>query len=366
VLVKGVDPATAGEVIDLQHHLERVAPGPAIADLRTDLVSEPVLDRGPDELPAVISSTPDPRGENWYAAAIDAWNAARLRAADPEDPSHDPWAEVETTAVDITALPTCFVGSALARELSITSGDTVLLVDPGAGFDHTQTPAFRRYRVAGIFRAGFLEYDTRLVYVALQELQHFKYRGRDVVSGVDLRLDDPERAAEVAAVLHRTIGEGEYSILEWQKLNANLFQSIRTQKSVLTVILSLVSAVAGFNVLAALWTMVARRTAEIAILASMGATAGSIARTFQFAGMTIGAAGCAGGLVLGLVLCRVVEVFGYALDPEVYFIESLPVEYDLGQMGVVAGVTLLICFIATLPPALRAAKLRPVEGLRYE
>jgi lipoprotein-releasing system permease protein len=241
-----------------------------------------------------------------------------------------------------------------------------MLVDPSASFDHTEPPEFRRYRIAGVFRAGFQEYDTRLVYVHIAELQWFKYRGKDIVSGIDLRLTDPYDAPEVEAVLRETIGNDEYSILEWQKLNANLFQSIRTQKSILTIILCLVSVVAGFNVLAALWTMVVRRTAETAIMMSMGATESGVARIFQFSGMMLGVVGCVAGVVFGLVLCWLVQLYGYTLDPEVYFIERLPVELSLVQIAAVVALTLFIAFVATLPPALRAAKLRPVEGLRYE
>jgi len=259
-----------------------------------------------------------------------------------------------------------FIGVSLARELELERGDVVMLVDPGATFDTTEAPEFRHYRVAGVFRAGFQEYDCRLVYVHIKELQYFKYRGKDTVSGIDLRLDDPYEAPAVEQVLRTTIGDDEYSILEWQTLNANLFQSIRTQKSILTIILSLVSTVAGFNVLAALWTMVVRRTPEIAILSSMGASEGGVARIFQFAGMTIGVVGSVAGTVFGLVLCGLVQLYGYTLDPEVYFIEHLPVEISPLQVGAVLVLTMVISFVATIPPSLRAAKLRPVEGLRYE
>lgn len=376
VLVKGIEPTTAHEVIDLAAHLEDGGAGGAeISALTSDLELQPMPDRPDGKLPEVIANTPDPRGEGWYGPALAKWRAlpdsavyGHGRSTDWDADDGDPWPDEETrepTKPD-EQLPTMFVGVTLARELELAVGDVVTLVDPGAGFDHSEVPEFRRYRIAGIFRAGFQEYDSRLVYVHIHELQWFKYRGKDIVSGVDLRLVDPYEAPVVEETLKQTIGDEEYSILEWQKLNANLFQSIRTQKSILTVILSLVSTVAGFNVLAALWTMVVRRTAEIAIMMSMGATESGVARIFQFSGMTLGVVGSLAGVAFGLVLCALVEFYGYTLDPEVYFIERLPVELSREQIGAVLALTMGICFVATIPPSLRAAKLRPVEGLRYE
>ena len=376
VLVKGVEPTTADEVIDVQQHLEHADPEAevTVADLSSDVVLQPIRDREDDRLPPVIADTPDPRGEGWFTRALSRYRKqpdhlkyGRRRAADPFD--DDAWPDeddVVSAELDPDTLPTMFVGVTLARELSLSVDDLVMLVDPGATFDHSEAPAFRYYRVAGIFRAGFQEYDSRLIYVHIKELQYFKYRGKDTVSGIDLRLADPYDAPKVESVLRRTIGDEEYSILEWQKLNANLFQSIRTQKSILTVILSLVSAVAGFNVLAALWTMVVRRTPEVAIMMSMGSTESGVGRIFQFSGMMIGAVGSIAGVGFGLVLCGLVELYGYTLDPEVYFIERLPVEISSMQVTAVLMLTMVISFVATIPPALRAAKLRPVDGLRFE
>ncbi len=374
-LVKGIEPTTADEVIDLEDHLAAadMGPPPPITALKSDLALQPMPDRDDERLPPIIADTPDPRGEDWYPKAMADWRSlpqeqkfGRRRAAIDEEDWPDEFQVDENAQDDSESLPTMFVGYALARELELEIGDAVMLVDPGASFDHTQAPEFRKYRIAGIFRAGFQEYDDHLVYIHIHELQYFKYRGKDIVSGIDLRLHDPYDAPAVEAVLRETIGDDEYTILEWQKLNANLFQSIRTQKTILTIILSLVGTVAGFNVLTALWTMVMRRNAEIAIIMSMGASEGGVARFFQFSGLVLGAVGSIAGVAYGLVLCWLVELYGYSLDPEVYFIEELPVEYSLVQIGVVIALTMSISFVATIPPSLRAAKLRPVEGLRYE
>ncbi|PRQ04655.1 Lipoprotein-releasing system transmembrane protein LolE [Enhygromyxa salina] len=382
VLVKGIEPRTADQVIDLPQHLERgsgrVIP---LSDLRSDYELMPVPDRPDGDLPQVIAQSPDPRGAGWYDAAINAWTATdhqddpfrlgRARIQDDvwEDPPEDLGAITIEDQIDKSSLPTMFIGVGLARELKLGEGDVVRLVDPGATFDHSEEPKFIYYLIAGVFQAGFQEYDSRLVYVDIKELQRFKYRGKDIVSGVDLRLADQDLAPEVGASIRAALnGEqvAEYSVLEWQKLNENLFSSIRTQKNIITVILSLVIFVASFNVLSALWTMVIRRTPEVAIIMSMGATGPQVARIFQVTGMTIGLAGSLAGVVFGLVMCWLVQLYGYTLDPEVYFIEQLPVEISLVQIAWILGLSLVFCFIATIPPSLRAARLRPVEGLRYE
>ena len=378
VLVKGIEPETAAQVIDLPAHLQRGS-GRAIPlpVLRSDFELMPVPDREADELPPAISATPDPRGAGWYERAMSRYAevpAARKRIPgeirgdllDDDVWPEEPAAGEPAARFDASALPTIFVGATLARELGLQEDSLVMVVDPGSSFDASSEPEFQYYRVAGIFQAGFQEYDSRLVYVHIKELQRFKYRGRDQVSGVDLRLQHPDLAPQVGATIRAALPGREYQVLEWQNLNENLFKSIRLQKNIITVILSLVITVATFNVLSALWTMVVRRTNDVAILMSMGATGPQVARIFQVTGMAIGLSGAAAGVLFGLVLCWLVSLYGYTLDPEVYFIEELPVEFSLAQIGWILGMTLAICFVATLPPSLRAAKLRPVEGLRYE
>ncbi len=373
VLVKGIEPETAKEVIDLQAHLERGSGRAIPLDVLTsDFELLPVATVEDELLPEVIATIPDPRGEGWYDAAMDRYEALpahKKRMTAARDVDDDVWPEFDMegdTRDDASTLPSVFIGATLARDLGLEEGATVMVVDPGSSFDHAEEPLFQYYRVAGIFQAGFQEYDSRLIYVHIKELQRFKYRGKDKVSGIDLRLDNPDLAPEVGAAIREVLPGREYSVLEWHLLNEKLFESIRFQKNIITVILSLVITVATFNVLSALWTMVVRRNAEVAILMSMGATGTQIARIFQVTGMIIGLAGSLAGVLFGLVLCWLVELYGYTLDPEVYFIEQLPVEISLSQIAWILGMTLAICFVATLPPSLRAARLRPVEGLRYE
>lgn len=378
VLVKGIEPATAEQVIDLPAHLKRGSGREIpLGALTSDFELMPVPDREPEELPPAIVHTPDPRGPGWYEQAMEHY--ARVPAVKKRIPGEvrtdlvddDDWPEDAAPGegaarFDASALPTIFVGATLAHDLGLKEDSLVMVVDPGSSFDASSEPEFQYYRVAGIFQAGFQEYDSRLVYVHIKELQRFKYRGRDQVSGVDLRLGHPDLAPRVGAIVRAALPGREYAVLEWQNLNENLFKSIRLQKNIITVILSLVIMVATFNVLSALWTMVVRRTADVAILMSMGTTGPQVARVFQVTGLTIGLSGAVAGVFFGLILCWLVQLYGYTLDPEVYFIEELPVEISLVQIVWILGLALTICFFATLPPALRAAKLRPVEGLRYE
>jgi lipoprotein-releasing system permease protein len=244
----------------------------------------PVPDREAEELPAPVAATPDPRGPGWYERAMEHYAAApaarkripgeiRSDLQGDDDDWPDPVSGAGRHArFDASALPTIFVGATLARELGLKEDSLVMVVDPGSSFDTVSRAEFQHYRVVGVFQAGFQEYDSRLVYVHIKELQRFKYRGRDQVSGVDLRLTDPNLAPAVGGAIRGELPGREYSVLEWQNLNENLFKSIRFQKNIITIILSLVITVATFNVLSALWTMVVRRSAEVAILMSMGAT----------------------------------------------------------------------------------------------
>lgn len=369
VLVKGIDPKSADQVIDLLEHLERGSRRPVpLTALQSDALPRPVAPVPERSLPPAVAAVPRP-----------ADPAALAKAAPVQvRPSQDDWVDPPMPAgedtgqgdedgslMDKSRLPTVFVGSALAKELSIKMDDIVRLVTIAKFAGSDDEPDYRYFRVAGIFHAGFQEYDSRLIYLHIHELMRAKYGGRDIVSGLDLRLQDPYRAPQVGEMIGQALG-GRYSVLEWQDLNDNLFSSIRTQKNVVTILWGLVSFVASFNVLSALWTMVVRRTPEIAIIVSMGATGREIARIFQVTGLTIGLAGSLAGVVFGLMNCWLVQIYGYSLDPEVYFIEELPVEVSVVQLAWILGLSLLFCYLATIPPSLRAARMRPVEGLRYE
>jgi lipoprotein-releasing system permease protein len=271
-----------------------------------------------------------------------------------------------------TPLPGVFIGKELQKKLKAKVGDRLRVVSPKAELDPSQWapsgaggPSVREFRVAGIFYSGFDEYDRRLAYVNLPEAQAF-YNAGDVVTGIEMKLDDVEAAAEVAKKISKRLGGTPFRVIDWEELNHNLFTALRMQKVALVIFLTLIILVAAFNIVAAMTMLVIDKTKEIAILKSMGMRATRIAGVFVLAGLIIGSVGIAAGLALGLLVCRVVERYGYHLDPKVYLIDKLPVEINAGELVLTAGITLAICFIATVYPSLKAALLRPVDGLRYE
>jgi lipoprotein-releasing system permease protein len=265
--------------------------------------------------------------------------------------------------------PPVILGKELARKLHAGMGDLVTLVLPNVAGDvknlATQPPRQRKFVVAGIFYSGFAEYDGKLAYVSIADAQDLLEQG-DAVNGVEMKVHDVWRASAVARTLEKVLGPEQYMVMDWRELNNNLFTALSLQKSVLVLFLALIIVVAAFNMVAALTMMVIDRTKEIAILKSMGAPSRGVAGLFQVVGLTIGAVGTATGIGLGILFGQALSRYGYELDPKVYLIDRLPVSVSPWELALVAGLTLVICFAATLVPALSAAALRPVEGLRYE
>jgi lipoprotein-releasing system permease protein len=218
--------------------------------------------------------------------------------------------------------------------------------------------------VAGIFYSGFDEYDRRVLYIPLSEAMEL-YGQRKQVQGIELKLADVERAGVISAKLEQKLGDA-FQVQPWDELNRNLFTALTLQKIVLVIILTLIIAVAAFNMVSALTMVVIDKTREIAILKSMGATSSGIARLFQVVGLVVGGIGTGSGLIIGLVLCAVMSRYNYPLDPRVYLIDRLPISVNPFEVALVAGITMVIAALATLFPAAQASSLTPVEGLRYD
>lgn len=258
------------------------------------------------------------------------------------------------------------LGQELAKKLHLKVGDRMRLVSPKMDLDPSSGQLVsREFRLAGIFYTGFEEYDSRLVYVTLKDA--IAYRGGDPnVTGVEMRLDDPDYATGVAHKLLNDLGGSPYRVIDWEELNHNLFAALKMQKVAITIVLTLIVIVAAFNIVAAMTLLVMGKAKEIAILKSMGMRSAGVARLFQVAGLLMGTIGITCGLGVGAATVAVLRRYNYQLDPHVYLIDKLPVHVNADEVVMTAGITLAICFLATLYPALRAAWQAPVDGLRYE
>jgi lipoprotein-releasing system permease protein len=267
--------------------------------------------------------------------------------------------------------PPIILGQVLARKIKAGLGDELTVVLPITNEDVSNwstrgtEPKSRVFKVAGIFYSGFDEYDRRLMYIALADAMELYGQGNQVL-GVELKVADVDRASEIARKLEAKLGGAPYMVQDWHELNRNLFTALTLQKILLLIILTLIIAVATFNMVSALTMMVIDKTREIAILKSMGATSGGIARLFQVVGLSIGGVGTVFGLVIGLTLCEVVERYNYRLDPRVYLIDRLPISVNPLEVALVALITMVISGLATLFPAAKASSLTPVDGLRYD
>jgi lipoprotein-releasing system permease protein len=267
--------------------------------------------------------------------------------------------------------PPIILGKVLARKIKAGVGDELTVVNPLSNVDVSNwtakgtAPKSRTFRVAGIFYSGFDEYDRRLMYITLADSMELWGQGNQVL-GVELKVANVDRADEIARKMEAKLGGAPYLVQDWNELNRNLFTALTLQKIVLLIILTLIIAVAAFNMVSALTMMVIDKTREIAILKSMGATSGGIARLFQVLGIAIGGVGTVFGLAIGLTRCEVVERYNYRLDPKVYLIDRLPISVRPFEVALVALITMAISVVATLFPATKASSLTPIEGLRYD
>jgi lipoprotein-releasing system permease protein len=262
--------------------------------------------------------------------------------------------------------PALLLGRELARSLGAIPGDHVTVISPqGAMTAVGLVPKMRRFVVAGVVEVGMYEYDASLAYTSLAAAQEFAGLG-DRVSGVEVKLDDPFAARAIGPRLAARVGAG-YWIRDWMDMNKNLFAALQLEKLALFVIVTIIVLVAAFAIIGHLVLLVAEKRKEIGILKAMGAGAGSIALVFLVAGMLIGVVGTAAGSAFGLLLIWVQNTYHVIkLSGDVYQISHLPMKLTPLDFGLVVGATLLISLVATLSPARRAAKLDPVDVLRYE
>ena len=266
------------------------------------------------------------------------------------------------------------VGDRLARRLGIAVGSPITVLSPeGTATAFGTMPRVKTYRVVALFNVGMYEYDNSFIYAPLDAAQLF-FRLPDAVSSLEVFTADPDRVREVRRVIAAALG-GHVRIVDWQQANSSLLNAVEIERNVMFLILTLIIVVAAFNIISSMIMMVKDKGRDIAILRTMGASRAAVLRIFMLSGASIGIVGTVAGLLLGIAFTRNIEAIRQALQKvigtdlfaaEIYFFTRIPARIDAGEVAAVVLMALALSFLATLYPSWRAARLDPVEALRYE
>ena len=258
--------------------------------------------------------------------------------------------------------------------MSLRAGDSVTLVAPrGAVTPMGTTPRIKPYKIAAVFEIGMSEYDSAFVFMPLPESQAYFNRAGDVTA-IEVYVDRPDQVDRYRRLITEAAGRPIFMI-DWRQRNSTFFNALQVERNVMFLILTLIVLVAALNIVSGLIMLVKDKGSDIAILRTMGATQGSIMRIFLITGAAIGVVGTFVGFLVGLLICFNIESIRLFLswltntplfDPTLYFLSKLPAEIDFGETSAVVIMALTLSFLATLYPSWRAARLDPVDALRYE
>jgi lipoprotein-releasing system permease protein len=266
------------------------------------------------------------------------------------------------------------VGERLADQIGVRAGEQITLISPSGGATaFGGTPLQKTYTVGGTFSAGMSQYDQAYIFMPLAQAQLFFGR-EGTVDAIEVRVADPDKAGEMKAAVNRAAGPAAL-VSDWTQRDTSYWGALKVERNVMRLILMMLVVIAAMNIISGLVMLVKNKSRDIAILRTMGAGQGAILRIFFLAGAMIGAAGTLAGLALGVLVSVFIDPIqsfvewatGQAVfSSDVYFLSRLPAKVDWLEVAVIAGFSLVMSFVWTLPPAWRASRLDPVEALRYE
>jgi lipoprotein-releasing system permease protein len=347
-----------GLVRDYPEVLKRIRSVPDVVAAEPFVYGQVMLSTSNDVAGALVRGIePVPNGAIDFRKHLRAGHLADLASQHPLPAG---------TGLEGVELPGIILGKDLARQLGVALGDPVSMVSPvGIPTAIGLVPRVKRFVVVGIFESGMSEHDSALAYVDLHAAQHFFQTG-DRVTGLEIRVGDLYRARAVAERISKRLGF-PYLVRDWTEMNHNIFSALKLEKTVYVIVLLLIVLVAAFNIVATLIMVVMEKRKDIAILKSMGATRTGIAQIFLFKGGIIGGIGTLIGSAGGYLICWALQRYRFVKLPAgVFYVDTLPVRMYPEYFALIVAVSLAICLLASIYPARQAARLVPVDVIRYE